>query len=327
MDDCVLLREAAASGIGRGQLNGPGWLSVSHGLYARQASEQSLLDKCRHLGLVLPAGAAMSHFTSGSLRSMWLPDLPEWLPVMATLPPDTDRPERRGLYVARSRAGTPPADVIGGVPVLTPELTLGQLAEDLGLVDLVAAIDSALHQSMCDELDIIRGIRSRQRGLPMLRRALTLCDSRSESPWETFLRLVHTTVGIPVSPQEFIEDQRGRIVARADLRIVGTLRLPEYDGADHRGRSQHQADLEREKALARLNFERYGYIAKEIVDQPGQIIRDAEDALGWPHDAERLHTWRSLAAESSLTASGRRRLLRRLHRFDRPLRNRRDRAA
>lgn len=230
MDDCLLLREAAASGIGRGQLNGPGWLSVSHGLYARQGREQSLLDKCRHLGLVLPAGAKMSHFTSGSLRSMWLPDLPEWLPVMATLPPDTDRPERRGLYVARSRAGTPPADIIGGVPVLTPELTLGQLAEDLGLVDLVAAIDSALHQSMCDELDIIRGIRSRQRGLPMLRRALTLCDSRSESPWETFLRLVHTTVGIPVSPQEFIEDQRGRIVARADLRIVGTLRLPEYDG-------------------------------------------------------------------------------------------------
>ncbi|MDQ3485404.1 MAG: hypothetical protein M3445_08355 [Actinomycetota bacterium] len=111
------------------------------------------------------------------------------------------------------------------------------------------------------------------------------------------------------------------------LEGIGTRRLPEYDGADHRRRSQHQADLEREKALSRLSFERYGYIAKEIVDRPGQIIRDAEDLLGWRHDTERLHTWRSLAAESSLTTSGRRRLLRRLHRFDRPLRHRRDRAA
>lgn len=327
MDDCVRRCDAHRLGIGPGELKGPGWIPVSHGLYSARGRERSLLEACRDITMVLPSGSAVSHFTAAQLHAIWLPSLPAWLPLTATLPPAMDRPERHGLYVARSRAGNPTADLLDGVPVLTPELTLGQLAEDLGLIDLVIAIDCALQLSMCDALDIVGGIRSRQRGLPMLRRALALCDGRSESPWETVLRLMHSTVGIPVSPQELIHDQAGRIVARADLRIVGTRRLPEYDGADHRDRSQHERDLRREKLLARLGLERYGYIAKELVGTPAQVIRDAEDALGWRHDPERLHSWLALANQSSLTARGRRRLLHRLHRFNRPLRGRLSRAA
>jgi very-short-patch-repair endonuclease len=271
---------------------------------------------------VLPSEAAAAHLTAARIYGMWLPQLPDWLPVQASLPPDCDRPERRGLYVFRSRARLPPCNRILGTPVLPPAHVVGQLAEDLGLVDLVVALDSALHQRLCTTIEIFESMRRRQRGLPLLRTALTLCDARSESAWETILRLLHVLSGIPVEPQFLVKDPSGSIVARADLRIVGTRRLPEYDGAAHRERRQHEDDLARDKLLSRLRYERFGYIASEIIHQPETILRDAERALAIPHDPGRLNAWRTATESSSLTAMGRRRLLHRLHRFARPLRGR-----
>jgi very-short-patch-repair endonuclease len=226
------------------------------------------------------------------------------------------------MYVFRSRAGEPPPWQVNGVDVVAPALCLGQLAEDLRLIDLVIAIDSALHLGLCSVADIIDSLRRRQRGLPMLRQALNLCNAQSESPWESILRLLLVTSGIEVEVQPIINDDLGEFIARADLRIKGTRRLSEYDGASHRDREQHQADLAREKALARSGWERFGYIAREILEEPAQIVRDAEIVLGLPPDPERVGTWLALAEQSSLTSAGRRRLARRLHRFDRPLRGR-----
>jgi len=44
----------------------------------------------------------------------------------------------------------------------------------------------------------------------------------------------HQAAEIPVTPQQEIFDERGRFIARADLRIDGTRRIYEYDGARHR---------------------------------------------------------------------------------------------
>ena len=306
-------------------MNGPQWRRVSHGLYVRAAASDEMLERCRQLRPVLPDESAFSHFTGASLLSCWLPRLPDWLPMMATIAPGEDRPERAGLYVARSRSAFPSAASVGGVPVLAPELVLGQLAEDLPLIDLVVAIDCFLRRRLCCIDDIFDSIRSRQRGLPMLRRALSLCDGRSESPWETILRLLHEFAEIPVEPQHLVRDADGDILARGDLRIVGTNRIAEYDGADHRTRLRHERDLARDKLLARHGLGRFGYTASEILHHPGLIIRDAEMALGWRHDPDRINAWLVEVERSSLVPLGWRRLLRRLHRFDRPLRGRGER--
>ncbi len=322
MTESISHRDAIAQGIGRGSLSGPRWRKASHGLYVRAESPDDMVERCRQLTTVLPAGSAFSHFTGASLLSCWLPRLPGWLPICATLPPGEDRPERAGLYVARSRAALPPVSNVQGVPVLAAELVLGQLAEDLPLVDLVIAIDCLLQRGLCTVDDIVDSIRSRQRGLPMLRRALSLCDGRSESAWETILRLLHVLAGIPVEPQCIVRDDEGDILARGDLRIVGTRRIPEYDGAEHRTRQRHERDLERDKLLNRHGLQRFGYTASEILGHPGLIIRDAEMALGWRHDRCRVEPWLVEVERSSFGILGWRRLLRRLHRFDRPLRGR-----
>lgn len=317
----VRLRDANAFGLSRAKLRGRSWSRASHGVYVASADRTSspLFTAVR---AILPAEGMAAHLTAATLYEFWLPELPDWLPQLAVLAPGVDRPERDGLYVFRSRAGLPSPIVVDGIACVPPEVCLGQLAEDLSTLDLVVAIDGALHAELCSVEDIERQIRSRQRGLPRLRRALALCDERSESAWETVLRLLHVAGGIAVEPQYLVRDSAGTIFARADLRIRGTRRLPEYDGAEHRTRLRQQEDLARDKALSRLGYERYGYIAKEIVQNPALVLRDAEQALGWPHSPDRVKPWWPVLIESSLSPSGRRRLLRRLHRFDRPLRGR-----
>lgn len=298
---------------------------MSHGVYVTREDERSVTATFAAVRSVLPPEGIAAHLTAALLYGLWLPRLPSCLPCLAGLPPAVDRPERAGLYVFRSRAGLPPPHFVAGVPCVAPEVCIGQLAEDLGVLDLVVVIDSALSRKLCTVADVEGCIRSRQRGLPKLRQALRLCDERSESPWETILRVLHVASGIPVEPQHKLVDGRGAVAARGDLWIIGTKRLSEYDGADHRSREQQQRDLARDKMLQRLGYERYGYIAREITSGPTQIILDAERALGWPHSSNRLAGWWPLADGSCLTEGGRRRLLHRLHRFARPLRGRGER--
>lgn len=200
------------------------------------------------------------------------------------------------------------------IAVASAAWTIIELAEHLRLLDLVV-IDGALHAGDVTVDEIRRTMVPGRRGVRVLRRALDHVDERSESPWESVLRLLHVLGGVDVDPHMEIFNQLGSFVARSDLRIRGTRRLVEYDGAGHRERRQHESDLVREKRLARLGFERYGYVAAEILRDPGQVLRDADEALGRRHDPSRVLTWQREVTASSLSAAGRRSLERRLGRF------------
>lgn len=109
-----------------------------------------------------------------------------------------------------------------------------------------------------------------------------------------------------------MRDDAGRLVARADLRIAGTRRLPEYDGAHHRDAAQYERDRSRDRRLRTLGWDPYSYSALSVFRTPTVILLDADRALGRDHDPDRLESWRSLWAESSYTDAGRGRLLREL---------------
>lgn len=291
------------------------WVPVSHGLYAPAGSVDDLEGRCRALALVLPAGALLSHYTAGSLLGLWLPQLPSNLPTFATVPGRGTHLARRGLYLACSDGATDGFLHRGELKLAPVPVVLGQLAQDLSCIDMVVAIDSALRQGYCSLAELATSIHPRQRGAPMLRRALRYAHPLSESPWETILRLLHVWAGFEVEPQYVVHDDWGDVVARGDLRLRGLARLHEYDGADHRSRAQHQRDLAREKALARLEVERYGYTASEIARNPAAIVRDAEVAYGLPHRPSRLRRWNLEWNRSSFSTDGARRLQRRLARY------------
>lgn len=304
----------------RGQLRGPGWQRLTHGLYAPVGASDALLERARAVSQVLPRNSGFGHLTSAALRGWWLPNRLGSHVLLATT---TSRVhvQRPGLYVRRSDLAE--FENVGsdnGIRCVTGAQTLLELAKDLTLVDLVPIVDCALAggTSAADIEAVSR--RSNRRGAATLRRALLLADDRSESWWESVLRLQHVLTGLgPVECQVEIRDKptQGRFVARADLHLVGTRRYPECDGGEHRSRERHVKDLRREKAMSRLGLERYGYSTTEITNQPQLVISDAESARGLAPDPRRVQTWWRTARPSTLTAGGRQRLAVRLARYRR----------
>jgi hypothetical protein len=290
----VLVRESAISGLPPGRLRRVAWRRVSRGLYIPRA-ETNLADLAAAMALVLPRASGFGHLTSAALRGWWLPHrLPPHV-LLATTRSGV-HVQRAGLYVRRSRVAE--VEEVGGVLCVTTAHTLVELARDLSLLDLVPCVDRALADGVTE--DQVRA---------------ALADPRSESWWESVLRLQHVLVGLgPVECQPEIWAD-GVLVARADLHLVGTNRYPECDGGEHRDRDRHDHDLGRDKAMARLGLDRYGYTTSEIAYCPQLVIRDAEDARGLPRDDARLRTWWQLARPSSLTGSGRTRLAARLERY------------
>jgi hypothetical protein len=294
----------------------PRYVHPVDGVAQLARSSHDLAATCRAIYLALPDDTVFTHFTAAQLRGWWLPNLKS-PPIIACTGKDFSHHNRRGVYVRRCAIPWPHRGELDGVPVASPEWTIVELAEHLALLDLVAVIDGALYQQETSVERIVATMRKGRRGVKVLRRALELVDGRSESRWETWLRLLHILSGIPVDVQESITNRAGYEVARLDLRIRGTNRAPEYDGAGHRDRKRHEHDLRREKMLARQGIQRYGYIATELVNSPDRIIRDAEQALGWPHRADRLDLWRTEAKAATISASGAFALERRMQRFAR----------
>ena len=263
------------------------------------------------VALVLPRDSGFGHLTSAALREWWTPNrLPAHV-LFATTRSGV-HVQRTGLYVRRSRVAE--FEDVGGIRCVTGAHTLVELARDLTLVDLVPIVDCAIRSGVTAE-QVQAALTRRSQGAATLRRALALADDRSESWWESVLRLQHVVTGLgPVECQREIWAD-GLFVARADLHLLGTTRYPECDGGEHRDRDRHVRDLARDKAMSRLGLDRYGYSTSEIAHRPEMIIRDAEGARGLAHDPRRVHIWRRLSGPSTLTGSGRARLAGRLERY------------
>jgi len=256
--------------------------------------------------LVLPEHSAFSHLTAAELGGWWLPAEVAH-PVFAALWDSPTFPQRRGLRVTR-HAGPLPVEIAHGVRVTAAAETMLALARDLALLDLIVLGDSALHLKQLTLDDLRRAAGQRRRGAPQLRRVVPLLDGRSESPWESVLRMLHWAADVAVVPQYKVYDTFGRFVARGDLWVVGTRRLNEYDGEKHREKDQHRSDLRRDRRLVEIDWQRVGFVAPQLLYEAGDVIAGLDRLLGRPWDPRRLSTWDRLVNESLLRPNGRARV-------------------
>jgi hypothetical protein len=204
--------------------------------------------------------------------------------------------------------------MINGVRVASAAEILLAAAKDLSLLDLVILGDSALHLRDCTVEELLAVAAQRRRGAPLLRTAIPLLDGRSESPWESVLRVMHVAAEVEVEPQKKLYDEWGNFVARADLWVVGTRRIHEYDGEMHRDREIHRADLARERRLVEINWQRIGFTSPQLLYEGGSIIAGFDRLLGRAWDPRRLARWDALLDDSLLRSSGRARAVRRWRR-------------
>jgi hypothetical protein len=196
-------------------------------------------------------------------------------------------------------------EIIDGIRVASAAETLLAVARDLGVLDLMIIGDSALHLGACTIDQLSMAAAGRRRGAPRLCTVLPLLDGRSESPWESVLRLLHCVADVEVEPQKKIYDEWGRFVARADLWVIGTRRLHEYDGESHRDREAHRTDLARERRLVEIDWQRVGFTSPQLLFEAGSIIAGLDRLLDRSWDPSRLARWHALLEESVLRPAGR----------------------
>jgi len=268
----------------QGRVRRIGWSRLAYGLYA--ATQRSLTEELHAWSLLLPPDAAFTHLTAVEARGWWQPaPLPH--PVFAALRVGDPPPRRPGLFVSR-HPNRPATEVFDGVRLTTGAETMLAAARDLGVLDLVIIGDSALRRNHCSLAELTETAAQRRRGAPMLRRIIDMLDRRSESPWESVMRVLHRAAEIEVEPQYELFDQWGRIVARADLRITGTRRIHEYDGAGHRDAAIHLSDLDRDRRIVELDWQRCGFTARQLLRDGGSIIAPVDRLLGRSWDPDGL---------------------------------------
>jgi hypothetical protein len=65
------------------------------------------------------------------------------------------------------------------------------------------------------------------------------------------------------------------------------------------------------RGLDDVRWNRRGYVLEDLLHQGLTILRDADAALGRPHQPERIRAWEAQLADSAFSVPGRHRLLRR----------------
>jgi hypothetical protein len=292
----------------RGRRPGASWIPVSHGLHRPQGSTSDLPA----WRMVLPEMGRFTGLTAAGLMRWWMPPLPQGLPVFAAASYGDLRPQRAGLCVTRHRELAHAVE-IDGLPSDPPSEVLLACARDLGLVDVVVLTDAALHRGDVTRKEIEATAAQRRRGAPRLRQALDFADARSESAWETLLRVLHVTCGVDVEPQVALYDDDGGLLGRVDLWVRGTNAVHEYDGEHHLTQQQQRVDLRRARRLGNDMWLRRAYTSNDVVNQAVSILRDADLSLGREHRPSRIRVWHRLLKESLYTSSGQERLRRKLN--------------
>lgn len=298
-----------------GHRRGKQWRSVGYGLHRRlppaapgpSDPAAELLADLRAWQELLPPSSAFTHLTATQVYGMWLPPSPAHTPIFVCLPKGEERPRRPQLRASRLTS-PPPVRTVRGLRLASAPEAMLACARDLCTLDATVLLDSARRLGLFSPADLATTATPRRRGTPGLERAFAWSDARSESPWESVLRVFHVICAVDVEPQHEVYDEHGAFVARGDLWLRGTTTLHEYDGGVHRDRRTHVNDLARERRLANLGWTRRGYTSRDLLERPDGILREIDASLGRPHDRTRLDGWWRLLDESLFTPRGRRRL-------------------
>lgn len=188
-----------------GAVRRTGWTRVGYGLYRRTGTETDRVDAAGGLRAdllawqqVLPPSGCLTHLTAAVLHDLWLPPVPTQLPVFVSMAKEETRPKRPQLVVMRH---TRPVRTTRrhGLTCATVEELLLSCARDLALLDLVVLGDSALHKGLTTPTDLRLAASRRRWGAGTLMNAIGWMDARSESPWESLLRVLHRACGSRLS--------------------------------------------------------------------------------------------------------------------------------
>lgn len=194
-----------------------------------------------------------------------------------------DQRTGQGLRIHRH---LPPRSIhmVAGVAVVSPAIAVVQAAALLGVKVGVAATDAALAAGRITKADLGVALRISRigPGRADARTTVDLADGLSESPGESWTRVLFVSLGLPKPElQVEIRDERGRLVGRVDFLFRAQRTIVEFDGlvkyAGADGRRALIAEKRREDTLRALGFEMVRLTWRDLYDMPRleQAMRSA----------------------------------------------------
>ncbi|HYN75568.1 MAG TPA: type IV toxin-antitoxin system AbiEi family antitoxin [Candidatus Limnocylindria bacterium] len=233
---------------------------VCAGAYVDAALPDTLETRTAALALVVPAGSVVCRSTAAWVHGVdalpsgsheRVPDVEMAVPEGAAA---TRRPGVRA-YVEQMSADE--VVHVNGVPVTTPVRTAADLGRWLPRYHAIGVLDRFLRNGLVTrsqlrtEVDRWTGYR----GVRQLRDLVELADGRSESPRESWLRLLIIDSGFPDPvPQYEVPRGPGLVPYRLDLAWPDLMVAVEYDGAEAHGPAQAKRDAARRRFLRQLGW-------------------------------------------------------------------------
>ncbi len=163
----------------------------------------------------------------------------------------------QGLVVRDERIVDDEVMASGGLPVTAPARAAFDIGRHLSMTEAVARLDALARATglRCADVAALAERYRGARGVRRLKAALALVDAGSQSPKETWLRLLFHRHGLPPAVTQIPIWDDGVICAYLDLGWPQFKVAVEYDGDHHRSeRTQYVKDIRRRQMLQDLGW-------------------------------------------------------------------------
>ena len=261
--------QACKAGISDGQLRGPEFVRVFHGVYVARGVAVDLRIRARAAVLMHGEGAVLVGSTAAQLLAL---PVPSTSIIQVAVTSDGDRRPRPGISSVVDKRRSDLSSV-GALPIVSGATLFLQLAVELELVDLVVVGDAMVRRGVVSTAALQKACgEAVGRSVRLARRAAALVRDRVDSPMETRVRLLLVLAGFPeplVNPTI-----AGRY--RTDL-CWALLRLViEYDGRQHRDDlDQWDSDIDRNEWFENHDWLLLHVVARDVFQRPDELLERA----------------------------------------------------
>lgn len=275
------LESAKLSGHSRRELQSRQFQIIFPRVYAAATLELSRLTMIQAALLAAPDHCAASHHSGLLLYGIEVGE--DLMPHVATL----DREPIRIRGITTHRLTMTSTRLVNGWRVLSPELCLSTAATKLSLVDLVIAADALYERRLVTPGGLESFLQHHHgAGVRKARRAVHLSRKGSESPRETYVRVMLELAGLPPLECNVSYGDDVGFIARIDLSWGRWKIAIEYDGRQHGlSLAQRERDVRRRERMERLGWVFIIVTAAQLA-RPKEIVRRVCDVVaerqGWP---------------------------------------------
>jgi hypothetical protein len=273
--------DARAAGVARSRLRAKDLRAPFHGVRA-STTATDIDGRAREYAARMPRHELFSHTTAALLHGMRMPHahVEVALHVGALRP---HRAPRTTGVVGHQVPENCPATELRGLRVSDPIATWIQCGSLLPVDDLTVMADGLVRRKrpVCSIAELSAAVEAHaaRRGGALLRSALSMVRSGTDSPRETTLRLLLVRAGLAEAEVNGpIRNEYGAIIAHGDLAYRREKVILEYDGGGHREEGQYFIDIRRLDEIMELGW-RVIRVDKYLLAQPRVLLAKVSRAL------------------------------------------------